>query len=89
MGGDEFTILLSDLSAPEGAEHVARRVLDELNQPFELKLGKAAITASVGIALSDQGQPANRILQNADVAMYRAKGAGKARYVVFRDSSLT
>jgi diguanylate cyclase (GGDEF)-like protein len=89
MGGDEFTVLLSDLNSRDGAEQVAKRVLDELTQPFELNSGTGSISASIGIAFSGKPGTSHHILQNADVAMYRAKNAGKAQYVIFSENALS
>jgi diguanylate cyclase (GGDEF)-like protein/PAS domain S-box-containing protein len=84
LGGDEFAILVDDLDAPDQAGRVAQRVLDTLASPFELRDGSVAIGASIGIALADRADAnADRLLSNADAAMYRAKRDGKGRYCVF------
>src|ERR1044071_158992 len=84
LGGDEFAILLDGLEDFSHAIHVAERVQDELMQPFNLKGHEVYTTASIGIALSSTGydHPEN-ILRDADIAMYRAKDNGKARYELF------
>jgi diguanylate cyclase (GGDEF)-like protein len=84
LGGDEFAILLDGLEDFSHAIHVAERVQDELMQPFNLKGHEVYTTASIGIALSTTGydHPEN-ILRDADIAMYRAKDNGKARYELF------
>jgi diguanylate cyclase (GGDEF)-like protein len=84
FGGDEFAILLSGMTDATDAVRVAQRIQDELNQPFVLDKNSASATASIGIALSSSGYDrADDILRDADIAMYRAKENGKARYEVF------
>ena len=84
FGGDEFAILLSGMTDATDAVRVAQRIQDELSQPFVLDKNSAFATASIGIALSSSGydRPED-ILRDADIAMYRAKENGKARYEVF------
>jgi diguanylate cyclase (GGDEF)-like protein len=84
FGGDEFAILLSGMTDATDAVRVAQRIQDELSQPFVLHKNSAFATASIGIALSSSGydRPED-ILRDADIAMYRAKENGKARYEVF------
>ena len=84
FGGDEFAILLSGMTDATDAVRVAQRIQDELSQPFVLDKNSAFATASIGIALSSSGYDrADDILRDADIAMYRAKENGKARYEVF------
>lgn len=84
FGGDEFAILLSGMNDATDAVRVAQRIQDELTQPFVLDKNSAFATASIGIALSSTGYDrADDILRDADIAMYRAKENGKARYELF------
>lgn len=84
FGGDEFAILLSGMNDATDAVRVAQRIQDELTQPFALDKNSAFATASIGIALSSTGYDrADDILRDADIAMYRAKENGKARYELF------
>jgi len=84
LGGDEFTILVDDIGNPSDATRVADRVQRELSQPFTLRGHEVFTTASIGIALSATGYDrAEELLRDADIAMYRAKALGKARYEVF------
>ena len=84
FGGDEFAILLSGMNDATDAVRVAQRIQDELSQPFMLDKNSASATASIGIALSSSGYDrADDILRDADIAMYRAKENGKARYELF------
>jgi len=84
LGGDEFTVLVDDIAGPQDATRVADRIQRELNLPFTLSGQEVFTSASIGIALSATGyeQP-DDLLRDADIAMYRAKALGKARYEVF------
>jgi diguanylate cyclase (GGDEF)-like protein/PAS domain S-box-containing protein len=81
FGGDEFIILAEDLESDQEALLIAQRVNRVLEDPILLPGGEVTVSASVGIAFSD-GHDAGDLLLAADVALYRAKAAGKARYVV-------
>lgn len=84
LGGDEFFVLLEDISDPRDAAAVAERLLSRLAVPHELAGHQVICTASIGIVTSDHGhQNPEEALRDADTAMYVAKHAGKARYVVF------
>jgi PAS domain S-box-containing protein len=84
LGGDEFTILLDDIRDPIEAIRVAGRVQEELATPFLVNDQKIVISASIGIT-SSAGPHLNAedLVRDADIAMYRAKKAGKARCEVF------
>lgn len=84
FGGDEFTILLEDIKGISDATRVAERINEELGQSFNLDGYYVFTTASIGIALSstDYDRPAD-LLRDANIAMYRAKAQGRARYAVF------
>ncbi len=85
LGGDEFVILADGIALAAGPELVAERILDALKEPFEINgahNGRVAITASIGIAMADNHGAAD-LLRDADIAMYRAKLAGKNRYIVY------
>ena len=80
LGGDEFTILLDDIRDPVEAVRVAERVQAELAIPFVVNQQEIVISASIGIAASSSPHThAEDLLRDADIAMYRAKRAGKAR----------
>ena len=85
MGGDEFVVLVEDGSLHVAPEHVAERLLEVLRQPFELDAAPHAIvvSASVGIAIGDR-TTASDLLRDADIALYRAKAAGRNCYKLFR-----
>jgi diguanylate cyclase (GGDEF)-like protein/PAS domain S-box-containing protein len=84
LGGDEFALLFDELDEPDQAGRVAQRVLDALVSPLPLPGREVAIGASVGIALTNQTHTeADRLLADADAAMYRAKREGKGCYRIF------
>lgn len=84
FGGDEFAILLDDITEPRDATLVAVRVGEEVRKPHLIGGHEVATTASIGIALSTTGYTrADDILRDADTAMYRAKASGRARHQVF------
>lgn len=84
VGGDEFTILLDEVHQVHDATHVADRIQQELSLPFRLGNHEIFTTASIGIALSSEEYGrSDDLLRDADIAMYRAKAQGRARYQVF------
>jgi PAS domain S-box-containing protein len=84
LGGDEFTVLLEDVFAPSDAIRVAQRIQAKLAAPFEIKGQRIVVAASVGITSSSGSYAeAEEMLRDAEIAMYRAKRAGKARCEVF------
>jgi EAL domain-containing protein (putative c-di-GMP-specific phosphodiesterase class I) len=85
LGGDEFVILVEGASLDGGATLVAQRLLDVLREPFTLQgetSSSHTVTASIGIAEGDRPDAEN-LLCDADLAMYRAKAAGRDRYQLF------
>jgi diguanylate cyclase (GGDEF)-like protein len=83
MGGDEFTVLLEDVSDPREASIVAERVLATLADPFPIAGRELHVSGSIGIALAGPEVDPEELIRDADVAMYRAKAEGKARHAVF------
>ncbi|MBS1813798.1 MAG: EAL domain-containing protein [Acidobacteria bacterium] len=84
LGGDEFTILLDDLSDLSEAVGVADRIQKTLAAPFVVEGQEFYASASIGIASSKTGYTsADAVLRDADLAMYRAKTFGKARYEIY------
>lgn len=87
LGGDEFTILLEDLSNSSDASRVAERVLEAIARPILVEGHDIWTTASVGIAIWPQDGPdLESLLRNADAAMYHAKELGRANYQYYRRS---
>jgi predicted signal transduction protein with EAL and GGDEF domain len=84
LGGDEFTVFLDDISELSDAVRVAERIKAALQRPFRLEGQEVYVSASIGIAASETGYDnANEVLRDADLAMYRAKTSGKARYEIY------
>ncbi len=82
-GGDEFAVLMENAAgAPEIAELAERLVGVIAGEPFRVADREIGLTASVGVALADEGPP-SVVLRNADVAMARAKDSGGGRVEVF------
>ena len=79
-GGDEFVIVLNSCADQNSAASVAQRIIDEVSKPFTFDKDRLRVGASVGIAMSRQGIDADRLVANADIALYLAKGAGRGQY---------
>jgi diguanylate cyclase (GGDEF)-like protein len=84
LGGDEFVLLIEGLQRPDDATLIADRIRETFRQPMKLNGGEFVISTSIGIAVSrgDYGT-AEDLLRDTDIAMYRAKAEGKARFAVF------
>jgi diguanylate cyclase (GGDEF)-like protein len=79
-GGDEFLVALEGTANREGAAVVAMRALQALARPFEIAGADIALTASIGItAFPDDGADPDRLLRNADIALFQAKAGGRNR----------
>jgi diguanylate cyclase (GGDEF)-like protein len=84
LGGDEFIVLLEDMRDPSDAARMAERMCASLRTPFAIAGHQVCISSSIGIALdSDRGHHPDDLMREADMAMYRAKSGGKARYEIF------
>ncbi|PIE43104.1 MAG: two-component system response regulator [Gammaproteobacteria bacterium] len=81
FGGDEFTLLLPELSSREDARHIARKIMRVLKEPFPLAEHDVFVGVSIGISMfPDAGVTAEELIQNSDAAMYHVKGRGKDGY---------
>jgi diguanylate cyclase (GGDEF)-like protein/PAS domain S-box-containing protein len=81
LSGDEFAIVLSRISAPQDAAVVAKKIVESLNQPFQLQGVDLFVTASIGITVfPTDSTDQDTLIRNADVAMYRAKERGRNNY---------
>ncbi len=84
LGGDEFALLARDVKDGADAAHIAERVQIRLAESFVIDGHEVFASASIGIALpGDREASADSLLRDADLAMYRAKAAGRGRYEVF------
>jgi diguanylate cyclase (GGDEF)-like protein/PAS domain S-box-containing protein len=86
FGGDEFGILLEDISEEHDAIAAAERIAAIFARPFVVGASEHFVTVSIGIALARGGEVADDLVRDADAAMYRAKEHGRARYEVFDDA---
>lgn len=87
LAGDEFTIFLPGLDRSEAAVAVGQRILAALAAPFDLEGHLASIGASVGVAMFPaHGTTLTELMRAADVAMYRAKEAGRGRVEAFNEA---
>jgi diguanylate cyclase (GGDEF)-like protein len=86
FGGDEFVVFQENISSPEDAAALARRIVERLSERYRIDNHLVEIGASVGIALtSPEGVSADTLLKNADMALYRAKADGRGTFCFFRD----
>jgi diguanylate cyclase (GGDEF)-like protein len=84
LGGDEFAVVIDDVRTADDALHTAERVLLALSHPISVADRTVTVRASIGVALAEGTcWTTDDLLRNADVAMYIAKGDGKARVRVF------
>ncbi len=84
FGGDEFVILLDDISDLENSTQVASWILQEFQSAFHIDGREMFISASIGIVMSVTGYSTPEdVLRDADIAMYHAKANGKARFEIF------
>lgn len=84
LGGDEFVILLDGIKSIQDATSIGERIQQKMRSPFELESQNIFTSASIGIVLgsTEYSNPAD-LMRDADIAMYRAKDKGKARYTIF------
>ncbi len=84
LGGDEFAVLIENVDDPETARACAAGLIEALHEPFEISGREVFVSASIGIAFaSADTESGEQLLRDADLAMYRAKAAGKSRYECF------
>jgi diguanylate cyclase (GGDEF)-like protein len=84
LGGDEFVILLDGIKSIQDATSIGERIQQKMRSPFELQGQNIFTSASIGIVFgsTEYSNPAD-LMRDADIAMYRAKDKGKARYTIF------
>ena len=85
MGGDEFAIVQAPIRDPAEATSLAQHIIRLLSEPFEIDGHQAVIGVSIGIAVGPgDGLRPDRLLRNADLALYRAKGDGRGTFCFFQ-----
>jgi len=86
LGGDEFTVIVENVGGAEDAAHVARRMLEALNEPFHVDEEEIVISASIGISLyPTEDVDLDTLIRHTDMAMYRSKSLGRGTYSFFSD----
>ena len=81
LGGDEFTVILEDITQGEDAAIVANKIIGAIEKPFEIHNQEVVIGSSIGISLfPDNAETPEEIVKNADIAMYYAKESGRNQY---------
>lgn len=84
IGGDEFVVVMSNLSSPDVVENLAENILGVLRQDFKLDDATLRVTSSIGIAVfPNSGETVDSLMKNADAAMYEAKQSGRNTYRFF------
>jgi diguanylate cyclase (GGDEF)-like protein len=84
FGGDEFAILQRNADQPNAATALATRVIEALEQPFDIDGNQANIGVSVGISIAPtDGMNVDRLIRNGDLALYRAKAEGRGTFRFF------
>jgi diguanylate cyclase (GGDEF)-like protein len=86
LGGDEFTVIVEHVGSAEDAAHVARRMLEALNEPFRVGEEEIVISASIGISMYPTDDvDLDTLVRHTDMAMYRSKSLGRGTYSFFSD----
>jgi diguanylate cyclase (GGDEF)-like protein len=87
LGGDEFTIVLSNIDSPDTAGKIAGRVLESLQTPMLINGHEVVVTPSIGIAIAPRdAETVDELLKLADTAMYHAKSSGRNNYRYYSSS---
>jgi diguanylate cyclase (GGDEF)-like protein/PAS domain S-box-containing protein len=85
QGGDEFVVLLSEITYPEDAATIAKKILLSLSAPHSIEGQGVHINGSIGISVyPDDGEDAETLIKNADTAMYHAKESGRNNFQFFK-----
>ena len=81
LGGDEFAVVMRDATNTAAVEALAQRIIETLSRPYEVDAHTLYIGASVGLAIGPRdGRTAEMLIRSADLALYRAKDAGRGVY---------
>ena len=87
IGGDEFTLLLEEISGLEDAAHAAERIIEQIRKPFEIGTDKFSSAISLGISIyPDDSEDFNKLLTYADKAMYHVKNSGKNNFEFYNST---
>lgn len=84
LGGDEFAVLVPAMKSPQELGVLAQRLIDVISEPYSIDGHAISVGATIGVAVSPtDGVDADRLLRNADLALYRAKSDGKSTFRFF------
>jgi diguanylate cyclase (GGDEF)-like protein len=90
LGGDEFIVLLPEISSNETLEIIAGRIMQSVSVPFSISGQEVALSVSIGIAVfSQELSGLNELIKNADMAMYAVKQQGRNGYRIYNTSTDT
>jgi diguanylate cyclase (GGDEF)-like protein/PAS domain S-box-containing protein len=84
LGGDEFAVLVREVKSPQELAVLAQRLIDVVSEPYVIEGHLLTVGTTIGIAVAPtDGEDADRLLRNADLALYRAKADGKSTFRFF------
>jgi diguanylate cyclase (GGDEF)-like protein len=84
LGGDEFAVLVPEMKSPQELAVLAQRLIEVVSEPYVIEGHMVTVGSSIGIAVAPaDGHDADHLLRNADLALYRAKAAGKSTFRFF------
>jgi diguanylate cyclase (GGDEF)-like protein/PAS domain S-box-containing protein len=84
LGGDEFAVLVPEMKSPQELGVLAQRLIDVISEPYVIEGHMVTVGSTIGIAVAPtDGDDADHLLRNADLALYRAKAAGKSTFRFF------
>jgi diguanylate cyclase (GGDEF)-like protein/PAS domain S-box-containing protein len=84
FGGDEFVVLLNNISEHKNIAEIADKIINVLSSPFELDEKEIVVTSSIGIVIyPEDGITSQDLLRKADTALYQAKNSGRSNYQFF------
>ncbi|MBD0695907.1 hypothetical protein BG452_22035 [Streptomyces sp. CBMA123] len=84
LGGDEFAVLVEDALCPADVDTIAAGVLAVFAEPFKLSAGAVRVSASIGVATTEDSVDSTELLAHADLALYSAKAAGRRQWCHYR-----
>ena len=87
LGGDEFAIILPDVKKRINTQHIANRIINDVSKNYDIQKQDIHVSASLGISIyPDDTDNIINLINNADLAMYRAKQAGKNRFLFYSEN---
>ncbi|MBO1419417.1 EAL domain-containing protein [Streptomyces sp. FH025] len=84
LGGDEFAVLVEDALRPADVDTIAGTVLAVFAEPFKLSAGAVRVSASIGVATTEDSVDPAELLTHADLALYAAKASGRRQWCHYR-----